>query len=251
MIVKLSNISLYYANEKGSRRILSPFSFEFENGVYLIKGENGSGKSSLLKIISGEVLPTGGELCFLDEKKNAVTPKVFSSSKTLTYTNIDVLDYVRLLCYENKNPFDESLLEDIDDVLNIDAILRTKIEALSLSDRKKLALIPLLIEGYDVIIFDEAFKFIDPQEAVKIKDTLLERFGDKIVLAADHDSTATYHENYLLTIDKSVIKSKLIKKIEIKKGSEAVEEDYIRRRFSLLFFAMFFPLIEISIFLYA
>ncbi|RKX39061.1 MAG: ABC transporter ATP-binding protein, partial [Thermotogae bacterium] len=48
--------------------VLKDVSLEFENGkMYLILGENGSGKSTFLKIMSGILRPSKGEILIDDE----------------------------------------------------------------------------------------------------------------------------------------------------------------------------------------
>jgi iron complex transport system ATP-binding protein len=61
--LRVSNLSIHY----GSRLILDNLSFEIEEaGIFAILGKNGSGKSSILKTLNGEI-PYSGEI-FVGEK---------------------------------------------------------------------------------------------------------------------------------------------------------------------------------------
>ena len=51
--------------ERGDRRLLNGLSFTLEAGQLLhVRGANGAGKTSLLRIIAGLLLPTQGEICW-------------------------------------------------------------------------------------------------------------------------------------------------------------------------------------------
>ena len=82
MSVKLTNVSKKYNKELALDRI----NFEFEKGkIYGLLGQNGSGKSTILKIIAGLAYPTEGEVTVFNEK---VTRKI---SKHVAYlTELDM-----------------------------------------------------------------------------------------------------------------------------------------------------------------
>jgi simple sugar transport system ATP-binding protein len=63
--LRLSNISLTL----GSHKILSKVDFQINKGeVVALLGDNGAGKSSLIKVISGFHLPSGGEMSWEGNK---------------------------------------------------------------------------------------------------------------------------------------------------------------------------------------
>ena len=56
MELKVENISKKF----GRKVVLEDMSFSLENGVYGLLGENGAGKSTVLKIITGVLTSTSG-----------------------------------------------------------------------------------------------------------------------------------------------------------------------------------------------
>ena len=59
MLLEIKNISKCYGNEM----VLKPFNYSFDKGSIVgILGPNGAGKSTLMKIITGYIAPTSGEV---------------------------------------------------------------------------------------------------------------------------------------------------------------------------------------------
>ncbi|MDQ1704793.1 MAG: ribose transport system permease protein rbsA, partial [Frankiaceae bacterium] len=69
----------------GHVRALQPASFELARGeVHALVGENGSGKSTVVGILSGVVHPDGGVVTFSGKEASAHTPWESQSARTLT-----------------------------------------------------------------------------------------------------------------------------------------------------------------------
>jgi len=68
-MITVSNLSLRY----GKRTLFEDVNLKFTQGnCYGIIGANGSGKSTFLKILSGEVDPTSGAVSFTPGERMAV-----------------------------------------------------------------------------------------------------------------------------------------------------------------------------------
>ena len=64
-MLELKNISYSVKNNTSTKNILSDINLSFEkNKIYVITGQNGSGKSSLVKLIMGINNPTDGHILF-------------------------------------------------------------------------------------------------------------------------------------------------------------------------------------------
>lgn len=103
-MVKIENLSFYYHKK---RPIFNNVSFEMQNGIYGLLGENGVGKSTLLHIISGLRFPSEGsckthghesykrnpsmleQLFFLPEEFNtpSLSPNKFAQINSPFYPN--------------------------------------------------------------------------------------------------------------------------------------------------------------------
>ena len=57
-MIEIKNLRKTY----GKKVALKSFSYTFEDGIYGMLGANGAGKSTFLKILSGQLEPTNGEV---------------------------------------------------------------------------------------------------------------------------------------------------------------------------------------------
>lgn len=60
--IKLNKLSFHYDNGFEKRLVFKELDFHFESGVNIIWGENGAGKTSLLKLIGGKLKPNLGSI---------------------------------------------------------------------------------------------------------------------------------------------------------------------------------------------
>mgnify|MGYP000561890586 CR=1 FL=1 len=67
-LLQVKNLVVEFPSRHGTLRALDDISFALERGGRLgIVGENGSGKTSLLRILAGLSLPVSGEVCWNGE----------------------------------------------------------------------------------------------------------------------------------------------------------------------------------------
>ena len=125
----------------------------------LLKGENGTGKSTLLSLILGETEPTGGEIC-LKEKPVAWCPQ---AAPQLNCTVSALYKAVS----ENTPEISENLLYKYADRLGLKKEeMKKAISQLSGGTRKKVILAMALAKQTQLLILDEPEAMLD-QDAVK------------------------------------------------------------------------------------
>jgi putative ATP-binding cassette transporter len=184
------------SDERGFQ--LGPIDMEIRAGqVLFITGGNGSGKSTLLKLITGLYLPTEGTIRLDGQPigRDNVTryrelfSAIFSDNHLFRQLyGIHRIDpeevdrLFRLLEMENKTRIVDRAFDTI---------------ALSSGQRKRLALIALLLEHRPVCLFDEWAADQDPQFREKFYRTIIPdlRGQGKTIIAATHD------ERYFATAD--------------------------------------------------
>lgn len=178
-MIKLVNLSVKYAKKE----VLNQICFEFEGGILNILGENGSGKSSLLKAslglvkFRGNVLINGADLCSFNPKELA---KLISYIPQSNYTpfNYSVLDMVLMGRLAYKGLFDNYSKNDrliaMESLERLGIINLADDEFLNLSGgQKQLVLIArALASRAKTIIMDEPVNGLDFGNQIRLLEMI-------------------------------------------------------------------------------
>ena len=141
-ILVAENLS-YKINET---KLFQNLSFSLNKGSAIhVLGSNGSGKTSLLKIISGLTRQTKGSI-----EKNNNKDICFIGHKTALKQYLTVEDNLLLLEIETHNSL-KSYLQ----LLGLEKLLDVMVANLSYGQQKKLALLRLFLNDSDLLVLDE------------------------------------------------------------------------------------------------
>ncbi len=160
-MITINNLSFKY----GKKEILSDISMTLEAGkIYGLLGENGVGKTTLLKIISGLQKPFGGTCTVQGENPFNRTPSFLSN----TYYLPEELEYIQMdlspLQFGKLNgifypKFDEGKFQTILTEFSVDA--NQKLNKLSQGQTKKAAIAFALATNADLLLMDEPSNGLD------------------------------------------------------------------------------------------
>ncbi|MDD7795517.1 Lsa family ABC-F type ribosomal protection protein [Clostridium sp. 'White wine YQ'] len=171
-LVELRDISICY----GDRVVCEGISFSVEQGERVaIQGKNGSGKSSILKLILGEDIPCNGVLV----KNNQLIISYVSQDTSYLSGNLSEYAY--------KYGIDESLFKSI--LIKLDFSreqFEKDIEDFSGGQKKKVLIARSLCERAHLYIWDEPLNFIDVISRMQIEKLLIEY--RPTILFVEHDS---------------------------------------------------------------
>ncbi len=176
---------------RDDRVLFDELAFEVASGqVLLLEGKNGSGKTSLLRILCGFREPDSGEIRWCGD---AVKDSGFYAQ--MAY--VGHLDGIKkeLTALENlkmslalSSPGQYSINEALSKVhlVGYDDVL---VQALSAGQKRRLSLARLLIGAYVLWILDEPFTSLDKQGIALIETLMTEHCanGGMIVLTSHHD----------------------------------------------------------------
>jgi len=170
--ISLSDVSIFY----DEKCVCSNISFDVNHGDRIaLHGKNGSGKSSILKLICGEQITRTGELSI-------------GSRLKISYVSQDTSFLAgNLTDYAQQNSIDESLFKAILRKLDF---LRVQFEKdmrnFSSGQKKKVLIARSLCEKTHLLVWDEPLNFIDVLSRIQIEQLLL---GHKpTILFVEHDS---------------------------------------------------------------
>ena len=164
-LIEVKNIHKRYAKHHA----LDNVSFNiYEGRICGLIGENGTGKTTLIRIISGLIKQDSGEIIGLKGCK--LSSIVESPALHLNLSAYDNLHYQLLLCGENPSH------EKIEEVLNLvglaDVDPKKKTKDFSLGMRQRLAIGLAIIDSPKLLILDEPINGLDPKGIKDIRDIL-------------------------------------------------------------------------------
>ncbi|MFC4597739.1 ribosomal protection-like ABC-F family protein [Cohnella hongkongensis] len=171
-LVELDRVSIRY----GGKRVGGDVSFAIEQGERIaLTGANGSGKSSILKLVCGEKLEYEGNLRL-------------GSQLAISYVPQDTSDLRGGLTeYARSFGIDESLFKSILRKLDFARVQFEKdISSYSGGQKKKVFIARSLCERAHLHVWDEPLNFVDVISRMQIEELLLEH--SPTLLFVEHDS---------------------------------------------------------------
>lgn len=175
-IIEVKNISKNFKNKK----LYNDFSLEIEaNTVHAIVGPNGSGKTSLLRILTGLYKEDKGSVIVNGDHAMLLENDYLYDDKT-GIDNIDI--YGLYFGYKGKG------YKKYSDLLGISDDLDRKVSTYSKGMKRKLSLLIIVLMNRDIVFLDEATSGVDPISRVQIRDLIkiLKDKGKNIVITS-HD----------------------------------------------------------------
>ncbi len=144
-----------------------------------IMGPNGSGKTSLLKILLGELEPTSGEV----RRGTHVDPGYLDQHLKILPDDKPVLRAV----WPSPDPdVDEKKMRDLLGRFGLSGeIVEQNVGALSGGERSRACLAKLVAMGVNVLVLDEPTNHLDVWACEALEDALLEYEGTSIVVSHD------------------------------------------------------------------
>ena len=168
--IKLENISFNYPGEK---ECLKDISFNIEKGEkVLLLGQNGSGKSTISKIIDGILKPSSGEVYIFGKKMDDDNASTLREDIGLIFQNPDD----QFICTTVKEEIafglenrcvESKLMKDIiyscAKEVSMEEYLDTEPSNLSGGQKQRVALAAFIALKPKILILDEATSMLDPK----------------------------------------------------------------------------------------
>jgi|TARA_Y100000031_G_C8073159_1_gene316050 ABC-2 type transport system ATP-binding protein len=139
-------------------------SFSIRKGEFVgYVGENGAGKSTTIKILTGILVPTSGEafvnniIPYKNRRQNALNIGVVFGQRTQLWWDLAVRESFDLLKSIYKIPSDQfkKNMEHFHDILSINKYLDVPVRKLSLGQRMRCDLAASLLHEPEVLFLDE------------------------------------------------------------------------------------------------
>ena len=178
-VIRFENVSFGYDDDNP---ILDEASFSVpENGKFTVMGQNGAGKSTIFKLITGELNPDEGKI-HLPLNVTIATAKQVMAREYLTQT---VSEFFAHAFAEKKYDLDRRI-QNVLDTVNLSTSLEKKIGDFSGGQQARLLLAYALIQEPDILLLDEPTNNLD-RDGIDHLTTFLIMY-DKTVLVISHDA---------------------------------------------------------------
>lgn len=188
-MIKLQNITKAY----GENTIFDDVSYSFKKSKIKIKGENGVGKSVLLKLIVGYTLPNEGTV-YYDTDKQLRKESDFLENAGISINapefmkNWSGMDNLLYLANINKKCNKAQILA-LAEAFDLKDSLSKKYKTYSLGMKQKLRLIQALMDEPRYVILDEPFDALDvnaKKKAMELLDAYLQHDAERMLIYTSH-----------------------------------------------------------------
>lgn len=204
MEIIVKNISKSFAESRKKITIFDKLSYKFESGkLYLLRGESGKGKSTLLSIIgllqdsdSGEILFDGQKVNNINREKQCTLRREnigFVFQDYNLFDNLNVIDNVTLIgCCLEKNK--DEVIKKAEELLiqfGLKDRIKHKANELSGGEKQRVSLVRAILNSPEILICDEPVSNLDKENAEKIASYINDycHTQNKIVIVSTHDNS--------------------------------------------------------------
>lgn len=218
IIVK--NIAKDFGKKRNAVHALKDISLEVQQGEFLgIMGPSGAGKTTLLNAISTNERPDHGQVIIdgidMTQQHDRTLAKYRRNKMGFIYQSFELLDSLNV--QENiilplvLNHASKKLIEQRSDhlshLLNIEGLLKRKIDDLSLGQRQIISAARALINSPEILFADEPTGSLDSKSATILLNymKIINEKEKTTILMATHDSyTASYCSRVIFIKDGAV-----------------------------------------------
>ena len=224
-MLELKNIKYSVTDTNGKAvDILNNVNLKFNKGVTVITGQNGSGKSSLIKLIMGINNVSGGRIIYnrkdisdmtINERANLGFTLAFQ--QPVKFKGIKVKDLLDIATSQNNKLTDACEYLSKVGLCAKDYISREVDDTLSGGELKRIELATALAKGGKVFLFDEPEAGIDLWSFEKLIQ-IFNNLKDKIVIIVSHQKKIIECADNVVLLDNDSVKQfdskQAIKQIE-------------------------------------
>ena len=175
----LESVKGLFTRQYVPKRAVDGITFSINQGEFVgLIGPNGAGKTTLIKMLTGIISPTSGEINVLGYYPNDLKPEfkkkyaIVMGQKSQLFYELTVNDTLRLY-KEIYDISEERFCQNrkyFADLLGINRLLDVQVRTLSLGERMKMELMVALMHEPEILFLDEPTIGLDAIAAKQIRE---------------------------------------------------------------------------------
>lgn len=187
MVISLENVS----KEIKGKKVLDNISAEFESGfIYGLVGRNGSGKTMLLRAISGLIKIDDGNILFdgetITNRKNKIMDLGIMIENMGLYPELNAYENLNYLTGLNKKVSKETINKYID-MVGLDSKDKRPFHKYSLGMKQRLVFAQAIYENPSILLLDEPTNSLDENGVETIRNIIKDlKSKDRIIIITSH-----------------------------------------------------------------
>ena len=188
MSIEVRNVFKYY----GEQAAVKGISFSVKSGEIVgFLGPNGAGKSTTMKMITGFIPATSGEILVsgMPVGTDQLNPKQkigYLPENNPLYLDMYVREYLDFVAGIYKLSNRSERVDLMIDTLGLEIEQNKKIGALSKGYRQRVGLAQAMIHDPEVLILDEPTSGLDPNQLVEIRELIKSIGKEKTLMLSTH-----------------------------------------------------------------
>lgn len=198
MLMKLHIQGLNFSY--GEKKIFEDTNIDLSaDKITVLFGKNGTGKSTLLKLIAGIERCDEGDILFSDKNGSIFAPKgmiAYLGHKLVLKEELTVEQNISFWSDFYQNTLDENNFR----LLEIDRLRYLNVSELSQGQKKKLAFMRVLLSNKPIWLLDEPLSNLDMDSTETIKKLISDRISaDNLVLVTSH-TKSIFSKEQIITL---------------------------------------------------
>lgn len=206
-MIRINNICKKYGNNE----VLKGIDFIFKEGeITTVMAPNGTGKTTLLSVISGLLLPDSGKVEYSEKDGMKSVGIVLSGDKNLYMKNTvkENLYYFGIIRGMSKKEIQTEIEDNMKYFPLIGEMENKLVEHLSYGQKRLVAIFSAMISNAKCIVLDEVSEGLDMQYIKLLQKMIIALSRKRIIIMASHDYdfVASLSDKFMFLKDGKIVK---------------------------------------------
>lgn len=202
LLLKTENLTKKY----GKHSVVNSLSIHVKSSsIYGLVGPNGAGKSTTLKMLTGSLKPTSGDILFNKETKDIPTIGALIEEPAL-YKNLTAEE--NLLVLVKLFGLKKSRIQEVLTLVDLKNTEKKTVAKFSLGMKQRLGIAASLIRHPDLLILDEPTNGLDPIGIKELRDLIksFPKLGITVIVSSHNLNEIQHMTNFVGILNEGTLK---------------------------------------------